>query len=129
MTFLLSTYLLQFLGQPYVWGGHGGADGGFDCSGFVLEGLSALGYWGTRDATSQDLFNHFSHLEAPLDRIYPNDLLFFGKDKSSIVHVSVAIDSRFVIEAGGGSKSKKSGLVRIRPINFRKDLIAIVRLP
>lgn len=57
-------------------------------------------------------------------------LLFFGTE-NKIIHVAICIGNNLMIEAGGGGRSSTSiatstGMVRIRPISFRKDLISIV---
>ena len=47
-------YALQFVGNPYVWGGTSLTDGA-DCSGFVLSVLSEFGYSLPRVAADQYL--------------------------------------------------------------------------
>ena len=59
--------------------------------------------------------------------------VFFGKDADHITHVAVAIDVRLMIEAGGGGSkcktvSTSTGFVRVRPIDGRKDLVAVLRV-
>ena len=134
----LSEYLKNFIGRPYVWGGDGSGrcGGGFDCSGLVLEGLWATGVLPQKDMTAQGIHDAIldkSGHVVPRPYISADDLLFFGKDVNHITHVAVALDLDLMIEAGGGGSkcttpSASTGMVRIRPIAARKDLIAVLRL-
>ena len=75
----------------------------------------------------------------PISRIVPpwrvNDILFFGKDTSHITHVAICCSSRgqYVEAGGGGSKCKSpetsTGMVRVRPLGSRKDLVAALCEP
>ena len=135
----LSEYLMKFIGSPYVWKGDGSGQygGGFDCSGLVIEGLWALGILPSKDLTAQGIHDALikSGWRNPYHTITrEDDILFFGKDDKAITHVAVAIDNGLMVEAGGGgSKCKTSatstGMVRIRPIAWRKDLVAALREP
>lgn len=129
MRFDLVNYLFNFIGSRYQWGGEGGFNVGFDCSGLVLEGLRSIGKWGINDTTSQGIYDTMSklHGENVLALKDVGCLLFFGKDNKSITHIGVAINNYQYIEAGGGgSKSVDVGMVRIRPFTWRKDLVAVI---
>lgn len=126
---LLVRYLENFIGSVYKWGGSGPYNVGFDCSGFILEGLMRMGLWGNTDTTSQGIYNHFSPTSKKLlpSKIKPGCLLFFGKDTKSITHIALSLDHVDMIEAGGGdSKTIDKGMVRIRPVKWRKDLVAVL---
>jgi cell wall-associated NlpC family hydrolase len=132
----LSEYALKFVGRPYIWGGDGSGKygGGFDCSGLVLECLWALGILPQKDMTAQGLNDVLYGMgwRHGLCR-KPDDILFFGKDTKHITHVAIAIDRDLMVEAGGGgskctSPEKSTGMVRVRPIASRKDLVAALRL-
>lgn len=133
----LSEYLLRFIGHPYIWGGNGSGSchGGFDCSGLVLEGLWALGLYGGGDVTAQTLCDTLAQTgwnRVPSSRIKANDIIFFGKSRNQITHVSVAVTDKLMVEAGGGgskcsSETKSTGFVRVRPINTRRDLVEVLR--
>ena len=115
-------YLKCFIGSRYQWTGEGPYNVGFDCSGFVLEGLRSIGYWGKDDATAQNIFNKFAKIRG--DKPQAGDLLFFGHDINNITHIGVAINTYQYIEAGGGdSKTTDKGMVRIRRQDYRKDLL------
>jgi len=112
---------------PYVWAGND-VQTGLDCSGFVCEISRAAGKLDKRDLNSQGLFEHFSKI-AKGSGIAKDSVLFFGKSVDSIVHVSIAINHHQMIEsAGEGREQNNKGYVRIRPISWRKDLVAALKV-
>ena len=54
---LMIQYSKTFIGKPYRWGGEGVL--GFDCSGFIQEVLSCVGFDPKGDQTAQGLYNYF----------------------------------------------------------------------
>lgn len=126
-------YALAFLGKPYIWGGNGSI--GFDCSGFVVECLQAFGVLPNGDWTSQGLLERFSRLgyaKVRKTEIKGLEVCFWGKERAT--HCSIALDDKFMIEAGGGnsrstSVSNSNGIVRIRPLTYRTDFITAYRVP
>ena len=133
----ISEYAQKFIGKSYIWGGDGSGKcgGGFDCSGLVLECLTACGLYDGPDTTAQGLYKALCSngwMEVPRRLETDGDVLFFGKDRSHITHVAIAIDSELMVEAGGGGSKCKTpatstGMVRVRPIASRKDLVAALR--
>lgn len=128
MRFDFVNYLFHFIGSRYQWTGEGPFNMGFDCSGLVLEGLRSIGQWGKDDATAQNIHDKFSSMPKE-KQVSVGSLLFFGKDIKSITHVGVAINNYQYIEAGGGdSKTVDKGMVRIRPLSWRKDLVSVINI-
>lgn len=136
----LSEYAMKFIGRPYIWGGDGSGKcgGGFDCSGLVLECLMACGLWAGKDATAQGIYEVLYGLEfwrsVGNGREKEDDLLFFGKNTKNITHVAICIGGGLMVEAGGGGSKCKTpatstGMVRVRPIASRQDLVAALREP
>ena len=133
----LSEYALKFVGRPYIWGGDGSGKcaGGFDCSGLALECLQAFGKMPNRDEPAQGIFEELTARKwnyVLFGSEKPDDVLFFGKDDKRIAHVAIAIGNGLMIEAGGGGSKCKTpatstGMVRVRPISWRKDLVAVLR--
>ena len=131
-------YALKFIGRPYIWGGDGSGKcvGGFDCSGLVLECLWAFGKMPKGDLTAQKL-----HDKLLLEKgwrqglsVKEGDVLFFGKDLHHITHVALAIGGDLMVEAGGGGSKCKTpatstGMVWVRPIAWRDNLVAALREP
>jgi hypothetical protein len=69
-------YLMQFVGQPYVWGGQ--APGGFDCSGLMWYGMQHFGINIPRTSNAQ-----LSALRSiPSDQAQIGDLVFFDSDNN-----------------------------------------------
>ena len=130
---------MHFIGAPYIWGGDGSGKcgGGFDCSGLVLEGLWALGLYDGHDTTAQGLYKALKAkgwLEVPRHLESDCDVLFFGKDLHHITHVALAIGGDLMVEAGGGGSKCKTqatstGMVWIRPISWRNNLVSALREP
>jgi cell wall-associated NlpC family hydrolase len=129
----LLLYAQSYLGVPYVWGGHNRFTG-LDCSGYIQLVLRSVGEDPDGDQTAQTLYNHFRQVGSIYSSPKQGALVFYGKSEKAITHVALAIDNSRVIEAGGGGSNhktleacRKSGAcVRIRPVNHRKDLVAIV---
>lgn len=119
------SYLERFIGVPYVFGGNSTIDKGLDCSGFVLEGLRSIGKWGKSDATAQQIFLTFCSSCTIHEDPQPGDLLFFGQDRTKITHIAVCLNDKQMIEAGGNNTN---GMVRLRPLNWRSDGVAILRM-
>ncbi|MGV9567849.1 C40 family peptidase [Streptomyces sp. NPDC003480] len=84
------------LGTPYVWGGDGPADGGFDCSGLTQAAYRAAGIRIPRVAQAQYDAGPQLPQGAPLA---PGDLLFFGTSPHTITHVALYTGDGQAIDA------------------------------
>ncbi|WP_406516504.1 NlpC/P60 family protein [Streptomyces sp. NBC_00134] len=84
------------LGQPYVWGGDGAAEGGFDCSGLTQAAYRAAGISIPRVAQAQYAAGPRLPAKSPLA---PGDLLFFGASPAHITHVGIYSAPGRVIDA------------------------------
>lgn len=128
---MLLNYAMQFVGKFYLWGGEGPS--GFDCSGLTQELLRSVGADPPGDQTAQTLYDYFKHVGI-MDKRECGSLVFYGKDLKSITHVAMMLNDWQVIEAGGGGSKNKTiedadknhAMVRIRPFNQRKDMVAII---
>ena len=136
----LVEYAKCFIGRPYIWAGDGSGkcDGGFDCSGLAVECLQAVGVLANgSDFTAKALYKHLldkGWVKVPRGFETASDLCFWGKAEGSITHVSIVIGSRQHLEAGGGGSRSKTagtstGMVRVRPLSSRGDLLATLRMP
>lgn len=124
---VLYDYAMSFVGLPYKWGGDDPIHG-FDCSGFIIELLKAMGVVHNNfDTTANGLYRHHD-----ITRVNNPDfgvLAFFGNMRAT--HVSFCLNNTIHIEAGGGgSKTKteknaadQNAYLRVRPINSRSDLL------
>ena len=122
-------YMWTFIGStPYKLGANVIQDGGLDCSAYMLEGLRSIGKWGKTDARAIDIYNASPRLGKIIpigSKFLRGDILFYGSSVSDITHVNCVWNETQIIEAGGNDKD---GMVRVRPITWRKDLVAILRL-
>lgn len=105
-------YALQFLGNPYVWGGTSLTNGA-DCSGFTLSVYKKFGI----------SLPHYSGSQAQMgtavksSNMRPGDLIFYGNSSGKINHVAMYIGNGQVVHAA----SKRSG-IKISSWNYRTPL-------
>lgn len=105
-------YALQFLGNPYVWGGTSLTKGA-DCSGFTL---SVYGHFGIG-------LPHYSGSQANMGKavssseMKPGDLLFYANSKGTVNHVAMYIGNGQIVHAA----SRRSG-IKISNWNYRKPV-------
>lgn len=88
----LVDYALQFVGNPYVYGGTSLTQGA-DCSGFVQSVFRDCGY-GELPRVASAQFESSSHKE--LDQLETGDLVFYG---DSIYHVAIYMGDGKVVHA------------------------------
>src|SRR5262245_18576305 len=100
-------------GLPYVWGGNGPQDGGFDCSGLTTAAYHAAGISLPRTAHTQ--FHAGPHVpnEQPL---LPGDLVFYGNPNTKIHHVGLYIGGGLMINAPNFGQ-----VVKIGPYRYKGD--------
>lgn len=108
------TYALQFVGNPYVWGGES-LTNGCDCSGFVMKIYESYGY----------SLPHYSASQAgcgtpiPLTSLEPGDLVFY-RHGGRIGHVAMYIGNGEIVHA----KSQKDGIV-VTSVNYATPYCAV----
>jgi cell wall-associated NlpC family hydrolase len=128
----LYNYALSLVGVPYRWGGSNPISG-FDCSGLVQEILAAGGYDIPGDQNAQAFHDHFVKTGTP-NVLGLGALVFYGTSVKEINHIQFMLSDKLAIGAnGGGSKTvnaseadKASAFVKVRPYDYRKDIVAIV---
>ena len=94
-------FALQFLGNPYVWGGTS-LTNGCDCSGFVQSIYAYYGYSLPRVADAQSGYG----MQIPVSSAQPGDLIFYAKN-GYVYHVSMYIGNGQVVHAAG----RKLGII------------------
>jgi len=123
---ILIAYALSFVGTPYIWDKN-------DCSAYVQEVLASAGVDPPGDQTAQGLFDHFSKNGA-WNKYVPGALAFYGPSSKDIKHVAFLISPYQMVESGGGDFTTvtyiraliQDAQVRVRPVRYRKDLIAVI---
>jgi Cell wall-associated hydrolases (invasion-associated proteins) len=109
-------YSMQFLGNPYVWGGTSLTNGA-DCSGFTYSLFGQFGISLPRVAEAQAYSG--GGRQVPLDQIQPGDLLFYGS-ASYIGHVAMYIGNGQIIHAS----DETTGII-ISSYNYRQPVCAV----
>ena len=107
------SYALQFVGNPYVYGGNS-LTSGIDCSGYTQQILGHFGVSLPRTAASQANYG----TAVSLDNIQPGDLLFYSSGYG-IGHVSIYIGNGQVVHASNPT----SGII-ISSVNYRTPCCA-----
>lgn len=98
----LCEYALQFVGNPYVWGGTSLTKGA-DCSGFVLSVYKNYGHKLSHSSRAQiNEGTEISYKDAQ-----PGDLLFYGSSRSNISHVAIYIGGGQIVHAN----DEKTGII------------------
>ncbi len=102
-------YALQFLGNPYVWGGTS-LTKGTDCSGFTMSVYSHFGIG----------LPHYSGSQAGMgnavksSEMKPGDLIFYANSSGTVNHVAMYIGNGQIVHAA----SRRSG-IKISTWNYR----------
>lgn len=130
---ILYDLAMQHLLIPYVYGGKIPIVG-LDCSGLVCELLHAVGAFPSLEANAQGIHDYFI-TRSTKSEVGLGALAFYGKSEKEISHVGMLLDTHMMIEAGHGDSSTTSieiaksrgAYVRLRPFNYRKDLVTILR--
>ncbi|MDO4324364.1 MAG: C40 family peptidase, partial [Lachnospiraceae bacterium] len=86
-------FALQFVGNPYVWGGTSLTNGA-DCSGFVQSVYANFGYSLPRVAEAQAGYG----MQIPISSAEPGDLIFYARN-GYVYHVSMYIGNGQVVQA------------------------------
>lgn len=108
-------YALQFVGNPYVWGGTSLTNGA-DCSGFTQSVMGDNGISINRTAGQQSQGGR----TVSLDSIQPGDLLFYeGSGDYGIGHVSMYIGDGQVVHASNST----DGII-VSDIGYRTPVTA-----
>lgn len=133
---ILHDYAMSFLGKPYLWGGDDPIKG-LDCSGFVIELLTAIGFlpYGY-DGSAKMIHDEIKKI-SPNGLIAPWDFgscAFFGKSEAEICHIGFCLSNKLMIEAGGGDSTvvnaeiaaQKNAFIKVRPIKYRRDFLQVL---
>lgn len=106
----LVNYALQFVGNPYVYGGSS-LTNGTDCSGFTMSIFANYGYSLPHSAESQSYLGSY----VSLDSLEPGDLIFYGYN-GYICHVAIYIGNGQIVHAATSSQGIVTANYQIMPI-------------
>lgn len=115
----VANYALQFVGNPYVWGGTSLTNGA-DCSGFVLSVYANWGIYLPHDAELQANYG----TPVSFNELAPGDLLFYPSGGYAIGHVAIYIGGGMVVHASSPSTGIKTSVY-----NYRTPCAAVRLLP
>lgn len=87
-------YALQFVGNPYVYGGSSLTEG-TDCSGFTMSVYAAFGYYLPHASYMQPDYGK----EVALSAVAPGDLIFYTNGGTRIGHVALYIGNGQIVHA------------------------------
>lgn len=104
----LANYALQFVGNPYVYGGTSLTNGA-DCSGFTLSVYAHFGISLPHSATAQSYYG----TEVSLSELEPGDLLFYGSE-GDIGHVAIYTGGGMVVHASTEATGIKTSVYNYR---------------
>ena len=109
----LVNYALQFVGNPYVWGGNS-LTNGCDCSGFVHEVYEYFGY----DLVRYSLSFLYEGVEVSKDEMKPGDIVVYPRNSQGIGHVAIYIGNGKIVEA----QSTSAGITCTRSVFYKEPL-------
>lgn len=110
----IATYAVQFVGNPYVWGGTSLTNGA-DCSGFTQSVFAHFGISIPRTSRTQAAGGR----KVSMDNLSVGDLIFYARN-GTINHVAIYIGGGRVISAS----SPETG-IRITSYNYRPPYKAV----
>ncbi len=105
----LVNFALQYVGNPYVWGGTS-LTNGIDCSGFTMQVMKQFGV----------SLPHYSGSQARMGKavtsseMRPGDLIFYANSAGTVNHVAIYIGNGQIVHAA----SRRSG-IKISTWNYR----------
>lgn len=110
---MVVNYALQFVGNPYVWGGNS-LTKGCDCSGFVHQVYKYFGYNLVRYSLS------FLYEGVPVSKsdMKPGDIVVYPRNSEGIGHVAIYIGNGKIVEA----QSTKAGITCTRSVFYKEPL-------
>ena len=105
----LVNFALQYVGNPYVWGGTS-LTNGIDCSGFTMQVMKQFGV----------SLPHYPGSQAKMGKavtsseMRPGDLIFYANSGGTVNHVAIYIGNGQIVHAA----SRRSG-IKISTWNYR----------
>ncbi|MBP3610498.1 MAG: C40 family peptidase [Lachnospiraceae bacterium] len=116
----VASYALNFVGNPYVWGGTSLTKGA-DCSGFVQSIYKQFGYTIPRVSRDQAVSAGYCDVKPDPEHLLPGDLIFYKNNKGVVSHVAMYIgDGKVVHAADVKSGIKVSSYLLLTPYKARR---------
>lgn len=106
----VASYAVQFVGNPYVYGGTSLTDGA-DCSGFVMSVYSNFGVSLPRTASGQSTVGY----SVPVDQAQAGDIISYGYN-GNVSHSALYIGNNTIVHASTPSLGIRTDSMYIMPI-------------
>lgn len=106
----VASYAVQFVGNPYVYGGTSLTDGA-DCSGFVQSVYSNFGVSLPRTAYAQSTVGY----SVPVDQIQAGDIISYGYN-GNVSHSALYIGDNTIVHASTPALGIRTDSMYIMPI-------------
>ena len=110
----LVQYALQFVGNPYKYGGTSLTNGA-DCSGFVQSVFAHFDYSLERTSRDQAKTAGYMNVELKESELQPGDLIFYANNSGTVCHVAIYIGDGKVVHAANATKG-----ITISPYTYMK---------
>lgn len=128
---IMIKYAWLYVGTFYSWGGDDPS--GFDCSGFIVELLKAMGFLTRRaDKTAHGLYLWSRNKDQLVEDPYAGCIAYYWNvAETTVIHTELCINSTHTIGASGGySKTKTradaikhNAFIKVRPINYARGMV------
>lgn len=115
----IASYALNFVGNPYVWGGTS-LTRGADCSGFVQSIYAHFGYSITRTSRDQAAS---AGVRVSISDLRAGDLLFYANSSGTVNHVAMYIGNGRVVHASNAREGIKTSAYNYRSIYCARRII------
>lgn len=99
----LVNYALQFVGNPYKYGGTSLTKGA-DCSGFVQSVFAHFDYSLERTSRDQAKTAGYTDVSLKESELQPGDLIFYANSSGAVYHVAIYIGDGKVVHAANSEK-------------------------
>lgn len=94
----IAKYALQFVGNPYVWGGTSLTDGA-DCSGFIMSVYAHFNY--SLPHSSEGIAHKGTEVACNPSSLQPGDVVAYGSGYNDIGHIALYVGDGKVVHAMG----------------------------
>lgn len=116
----IAAYAVQFVGNPYVWGGTSLTNGA-DCSGFVQSVYKQFGYTIPRVSKDQAIRAGYMDVIPDTEHLLPGDLIFYANEKGVVDHVAMYIGDGMIVHAASAKKGIITAKYTMRtPVSARR---------
>ena len=131
---IIYDYIISLLNTPFIWKGKSSLVG-YDSASLIIDILVSQGFlFPNFEGNVQHLYNWISDGQVSEEKQF-GSIAFFGANKNELYHCGFLINRSFMVEMFNGKSTINSKIiaqaldsrVRIMPIDYRKDLVKIIK--